>query len=302
MTTNADDARRRCAWLPLANGAAHAIARLPQPLLLACGAALAWLGAPLLRKRRRYARVNLALCFPELDDRARARLQRATWRATITGLLELLRAWFAPRATVARLVDVAGLEHVHAARAQGRGVLLLTGHFPHSELGGRALADALGLPLAVVVRRNAHPCMERWMDAARRRAFADTIGKKDVRALLRTLSRGGLVAYSADQNFTYQNAFVPFFGVQASTLVATSDIARRSGAVVLPYWFLRGDDGRYRLWIEPPWDGWPSDDPAADAARYMRELERVVRLRPEQYLWVHRRFKTRPPGEPDVYR
>ena len=297
----ADDARR-CAWLPLADLAATAVARLPQPLLLGCGAMFAWLSAPLLRKRRRYARVNLALCFPELDAHARARMERATWRATITGLLELMRAWFAPRATVAALVEVQGLEHVRAAQAGGRGVLLLTGHFPHSELGGRALADALGLPLSVVVRRNAHPCMERWMDAARRRAFAGTIGKKDVRALLRTLSRGGLVAYSADQNFTYQNAFVPFFGVPAATLVATSDIARRSGAVVLPYWFLREDDGRYRLWIEPEWEDWPSGDPAADAARYMRELERVVRMRPAQYLWVLRRFKTRPPGEPDVYR
>jgi KDO2-lipid IV(A) lauroyltransferase len=70
---------------------------------------------------------------------------------------------------------------------------------------------------------------------------------------------------------------------------------------VLPYWFQREADGRYRLWIEPPWRDWPSGDASADAARYMAELERVVRRHPEQYLWVHRRFKTRPPGEPDLY-
>ena len=118
---------------------------------------------------------------------------------------------------------------------------------------------------------------------------------------MRKLARGAIVAYSADQNFNYQNAFVPFFGVQASTLVITPELAERAGAVVLPTWCHRGADGRYRIRIEPAWEAWPSGDPVADAAHYMRELEAVVREHPEQYLWVHRRFKTRPAGEPALY-
>ncbi|HEY0502051.1 MAG TPA: lysophospholipid acyltransferase family protein [Lysobacter sp.] len=293
--------RARCGWIGPANLLAGAVARLPQPLLLWLGGALTWLAWPLLGSRRRIATTNIALCFPQLDAHAQRQLVRATMRATVTGLLESLRAWFAPAATLHGLADVSGLQHVHAARAAGRGVLLVTGHVPHLELGGRLLAQALGEPVAIVARRNNDPCIERFLDGARRRVFADTIGKKDVRGLLRALQDGDLVAYAGDQDFNYQNAFVPFFGVPAATLTATAELGRRGNAVVLPYWFQREADGRYRLWVEPQWDGWPSGDPAIDAARYMSELEAVVRRHPEQYLWVHRRFKTRPPGEPDLY-
>jgi KDO2-lipid IV(A) lauroyltransferase len=275
---------------------------LPQAWLLGLGAALTWLSWPLLGRRRRYARINIALCFPGLDPRAQRRLLQATLRATVTGLLESLRAWFAPSSRLRGLVDVQGLQHLRAAQAGGRGVLLLTGHTPHLELGGRLLSEALGAAISIVVRRNNHPCVERFIDGARRRAFAATIAKKDVRGLLRALAHGDIVAQAGDQDFNYQHAFVPFFGMPAATLTAIPELARRGNATVLPYWFQREADGRYRLWIEPQWPGWPSGDATADAARYMRELEAVVRRHPEQYLWVHRRFKTRPPGAADVYR
>jgi KDO2-lipid IV(A) lauroyltransferase len=292
---------RRCRLLAPGNWIAARIAQLPQAWLLRMGAVSTWLLWPLLGRRRRYARRNIALCFPELDASAQRRLLRATLRATVTGMLESLRGWFAPAAALRGLVEVEGLEHLAAARADGRGVLLVTGHSPHLELGGRLLSKALGAPIDIVVRRNNDPCIERFIDGARRRVFADTIAKKDVRGLLRALSSGRLVAYAGDQDFNNQHAFVPVVGVQAATLVAIPELARRGNAAVLPYWFQREADGRYRLWIEPPWRDWPSGDATADAARYMAALERVVRRHPEQYLWVHRRFKTRPPGEPDLY-
>lgn len=291
----------RCWLVPPLELLAGAISRFPQPLLLAVGALLAWLAKPLLGKRRAFARTNLALCFPELDAAGRTQLLRHNLRATVTGALELIRAWYAPERTLHGLAGVEGLEHLQEALARGRGVLLFGGHFVHSELAARLLQHLSGVPVHVVVRRNNHPCIEEMFHRARRGVFAGTIAKKDVRGLLRTLLGGGVVAYSADQNFTYQSALVPFFGVPAATLTATPDIARRGKAVVLPFWFHRAADGRYRLRIEPQWDGWPSGDATADAARYMAELERVVRAHPEQYLWVHRRFKTRPPGEADVY-
>jgi len=291
----------RCWFVPPLEHLAAAVARLPQRGLLRFGTVLSALLSPLMGRRRRYAAANLALCFPTMTPEQRERLLRDNLRATVTGALELIRAWYCPQRSLRGLGVVEGLEHLQAAQASGRGVLLFGGHFVHSELAARLLQQLSGTPVHVVVRRNNHPCIESMFERARRRAFAGTIAKKDVRGLLRTLVKGGVVAYSADQNFTYQNAFVPFFGVPAATLTATPDIARRGNAVVLPFWFHRDTDGRYRLRIEPQWEGWPSGDVAADAARYMAELEQVVRVHPEQYLWVHRRFKTRPPGDADVY-
>ena len=291
----------RCWFIAPLDLLAAGLARLPQPALLWLGRALTWLLWPAMGKSRRYARINITLCFPALDGMQRKQLLRENLRATVTGALELIRAWYAPATALDGLAEVEGLEHLRAATGKGRGVLLFGGHFTHAELAARLLQEAAAQPVHVVVRRNNHRCVEAMFDRARRSRFAGTIAKKDVRGLLRVLSGGGVVAYSADQNFTYQNAFVPFFGVPAATLTATPELARRGHAEVLPFWFHRGVDGRYRLRIEPQWSGWPSGDPAADAARYMAELEQVVREHPEQYLWVHRRFKTRPPGEAGVY-
>ena len=291
----------RCFATPLLQGTARFVARLPQAKLLALGRALAWALWPLLGSRRRIARINVDLCFPGHDPAWRRRLAHASVVNTVIGVLELLRAWHAPPQALAGLARIEGLAHLRAALAEGRGVLLMCGHFTHTELAVRLLSEALGREVRVVVRRHNNACLEAWFDRSRAAVYGPTIGKKDVRALLRNLMDGQPVVYSADQNFTYQNAFVPFFGVPAATLTATPDLVKRGRAVLLPFWYRREADGRYALRIEPTWPGWPSGDPAEDAARYMRELETVVRECPEQYLWAHRRFKTRPPGEAPVY-
>jgi KDO2-lipid IV(A) lauroyltransferase len=281
--------------------AAKAVARLPQSVLLGLSALMTVLLWPLLARRRAIAAINLGLCFPELSDAERRRLLRANQRATVMGALELLKAWYAPASALQGLLRIEGLPLLQEALATGHGVLLFTGHFVHTELGVRLLSEALGRPVRVVVRRNNSECLEEILEQARARVFGATLAKKDVRGLLRTLRAGEPVAYSADQNFTYQHAFARFFGVEAATLTSTPDLVRRSGARVLPYWFHREPDGRYCLRIEAPWPGWSDESPEAAAAIYMRELEKVVRRHPEQYLWVHRRFKTRPPGEPPIY-
>ncbi|MET0288549.1 MAG: lysophospholipid acyltransferase family protein [Pseudoxanthomonas sp.] len=277
------------------------VARLPQWGLLALGSGLTWLAWPLLGRRRRIARRNLEACFPELDAGARRRLLSRNLRATLTGVLELLRAWYAPVRHLKCLSTLEGGEYLLAALAQGKGVLLLGGHYVQTELAARLLSVQLQHPVEVMARRNNHRCIEAVVDAARRRVFAGVTAKKDVRGLLRALNRGAVVAYLADQNFNDQHAFVPFFGVQAATLTTTPELARRGNAVVIPIFFHRRDDGGYHLRLTPAWDGWPSGDPVADAARYMAELEAFVRQHPEQYLWVHRRFKTRPPGETEPF-
>ena len=280
---------------------ARGIARLPQRGLLWLASLLSLLLWPALASRRRVTAINLALCFPELSAAGRRRLLRANQRTTVMGALELLRAWYAPSSALARFARIEGLPRLQAALATGQGVLLFTGHFTHTELAVRLLSEALGRPVRVVIRRHNSACVEATFEQARTRVFGPTLAKKDVRGLLRTLQAGEPVVYSADQNFTYQHAFVPFFGVSAATLTSTPELVRRGKAQMLPFWFHRDPDGRYCLRIEAAWPEWVGASPEQAAAIYMRELEAVVRQHPEQYLWVHRRFKTRPPGSPAVY-
>jgi KDO2-lipid IV(A) lauroyltransferase len=291
----------RCWAIPPLTWVARGIARLPQPALLTLGGALAWLLWPLLARRRRIARANLALCFPALDARARHALLRDNQRATVQGALELLRAWYAPDRRLDGLATIDGLDLVRDALARGQGVLLLTGHFTHTELAVRLLSRALGAPIGGVVRHNNSPCLERAFAQARSRVFGATLEKKDLRGLIRQLRGGHAMAYSADQDFSYQHAFVPFFGVPAATLVTTPELVRRAGATMVAFFFHRDAAGRYQLQLRPAWPGWLVGTPAQAAAIYMRELEAYVRAHPAQYLWVHRRFKTRPAGAPPVY-
>lgn len=293
----------RC-WLLAAplQAMAWVVARLPQRLALSLGRALAWLLRPLLRSRRRIAAINIALCFPDLDARAQRRLVEANVTHTVIGALELVRAWHAPAAVLRDQCRIEGLAHLQAALAQGRGVLLVTAHFIPYELALRLLGDALGRRVRLVAREHNNACLQAWIEASRRRVSGPTLPKKRGREpLLAALRAGEVVGYLADQDFSYRHVFVPFFGVPAATLTAMPELVQASGAAALPFWFWRGDDGRYVLRIEPAWSGWPGGDPAQDAARYMAELEAAVREAPAQYLWVHRRFKTRPPGEPPLY-
>ncbi len=276
-------------------------ARLSQKNLLRL-AKLACLACwPFLHRRRRVASTNIELCFRKLSLSERQDLFNRNFLATVAGIFELFRAWYAPSKILSGMADIHGIERLQAALAEGKGVLLLTGHFTHTELAVRLLGEALNRKIRVVVRRHNNACIEHAFEEARSKVFGDSIEKKDLRALLKALRAGEAVVYSSDQNFNYQHAFVPFFGVSAATLMATPDIISRSGAAMLPFWFYRDADGRYQITVAEAWNNWPSGDAVADTRIYMQKLEAVVREHPEQYLWVHRRFKTRPPGSPDIY-
>jgi KDO2-lipid IV(A) lauroyltransferase len=292
----------RCWFTPLLSALAWTVARLPQPLLVACGRALAWAATWPLASRRRIARINTALCFPGLEPRAHRRIADEAGINAVVGLFELMKAWHAPAASVRGLARIDGLEHLRAALADGRGVLLVTGHFTHYEIAMRLIGDALGRPLRYVARPHNHACLQAWIEASRQRVFGPTLGKKKLREpLAEQLRAGEPVCWLGDQDFSHGHAFVPFFAVPAATVTALPELARAGGAAVLPFWPRRDADGRYTIRIEPQWPGWPTGDAGADAARYMAELEKAVRECPEQYLWTHKRFKTRPPGQPPVY-
>lgn len=281
---------------------ARALARLPYRWQMRIAHLLSWPLALLAGKRRAIVAANIALCFPELDGQAQARLVARNLRSTAVSLFETSMAWFAPGAVTAGIVEASGIEHLEKALAAGKGALCLYSHFTMIELGGRLLSEALGRPMHQMVRRHNNPAIEAVIDQGRRAFCQRTLEKKDLGDLLRSLREGHPVGYAPDQNFNLHMAFVPFFGQPAATLTMTSRIARLSRAPVLCVWITRHPSGHgYRLRVDPPLSQFPSADPVADTARIIALLEAEVRKTPEQYLWAHRRFKTRPDGMASAY-
>ncbi|GMU44913.1 MAG: lipid A biosynthesis lauroyl acyltransferase [Xanthomonadales bacterium] len=303
MKSDADIAAERLRWRwRLLFACARLYARLPYRVQMRIAWTLAWPLAWLAGSRRAIVAANIALCFPELDARAQRRLVARNLRSTAVSVFETALTWFAPPRVTRGIVEVEGLEHLQRALAGGKGALCLYSHFTMIELGGRLLSEALGRPMHQMVRRNNDAAVEAVIDRARRGYCGRTLEKKDLGELLRSLREGHPVGYAPDQNFNLHMAFVPFFGQPAATLTMTSRIARLSRAPVLCVWIRRRPEGHgYHMRIEPPLANFPGADPVADTARIIALLEAEVRKAPEQYLWAHRRFKTRPDGAPMVY-
>lgn len=287
------------AWFGL--GLLWLLSFLPLPLLRAIGAGLGELFHLLVPSRRRIVRINLRLCFPELDEPARRRLARAHFHALGAGLMEVPVAWFASDRRLRRCTEFEGIEHVHAAQADGSGALLLTGHFTTMELGCR-LVHLAGFPFHGMYRRADNLFADYWMCRLREaRLGLPMVPKEDLKRIVRLLRGGGRVWYGPDQTLEAANAvFVPFFGEPVLTLTATSRLAQMGRARVVPY-FPQRRGGRYRIVFKPALEQFPSGDDTADAARINRLLEDAIRAVPEQYFWVHRRFKDGPPGRRDPY-
>lgn len=288
------------AWVGV--GVIWLIARLPFRWLMRLGRLAGRLALHLNRERRRIAATNIALCFPELDPASQQALVRANLCDVGMMLVEFALGWMGSRRAIGRVpVTVEGLEHLQAARDAGRGVLLVGGHFSHLELCARLVSQRIRI--AGMYRRMDSDVFEFAVLRARL-DYADAMfDKDDIRGTVKYMKAGGTVWYAPDQDMrSKDNVFVPFFGVPAATITATHHLARLSNAVVIPFFHRRlpGDTG-YALRLGAPLEGIPSNDAAADTARVNAQIEQMVREAPEQYLWVHKRFKTRPPGEPKLY-
>lgn len=281
------------AWLLVA--AAVVLARLPWPLQRGLGHALGAILRVALGSRRRVAARNLALCFPELDAAARERLLRENFAALGTGLFEFARAWWGSLAAARRGLHLEGLEHLEAARAGGRGVILVSGHFTTLEICGRLLCDRV--PLAGMYRPHAQPVLEWAVKRGRLRYAVAMFGREELRPAIRHLKAGGVLWFAPDQETRRgDSVFVPFFGRPASSLTSTHQLARLSGATVLAFAHERRADGGYSLRLSPAFAGFPTADATADTGRVMVAIEAMVRAVPAQYLWIHRRFKRQPEG------
>jgi len=281
------------AWLGI--GAMALLARLPWSWQRALGTPLGALLHALLGERRRIARRNLELCFPDLDPAARETLLRKHFRSLAIGVFEFARAWWGSVDPLRRGIEVEGLEHMAAARAGGRGVIVVSGHFTTLEVCGRLMCDHV--PLAGMYRPHAQPAMEWAVRRGRARYAAAMFPKQDVRGAVRHLKRGGLLWYAPDQDPSRgDSVYVPFFGQPAHSLTSTHQLARMSGAAVLVFQHARRADGGYTMKLWPAFDDFPSKDATADTARVIAAIETMARAAPAQYLWIHRRFKRTPDG------
>ena len=276
---------------------------LPLSVLSRIGSAFGLLLYVLVPPRRRIALINLGLCFPELSAARRRALARRHFAITGRSMLERGLAWWASAERMRALVRIDGLERLAALKAAGRPVILLTPHFVGLDMAGTRLS--LEGDFVSVYAPQKNKIFDRWLHHGRSR-FNDQLllARNDgVRATVKAMKAGRPLYYLPDLDYgRKESIFVPFFGVPAATITGLPRLARLAGAAVMPcvVRILPGGTG-YVLTLAEPWQDYPSADVEADTRRMNVWLEGVVRTMPEQYYWVHRRFKTRPEGEPRIY-
>jgi len=276
---------------------------LPLPLLAAIGDGLGWLLYSLAGARRRVALRNLELCLPGLSEAERRAIVRQHFLWLGRSLLERGVLWYASPDRLRRLIQVEG--DIGFAERTDRPVMWLVPHFIAMDAAGMASQLYQKRLVATIYQAQSNPVFDRAIRHGRLRFGQGTVFSRHDSALplVRAIKSGHIFFNLPDMDFgTRDAAFVPFFGVPAATLLAPSRMARSLGMVVQPVVaeMLPGGQG-YRVRFEPPWTDWPSDDPLADARRMNEWIEREIRRNPTQYLWVHKRFKTRPEGEPGLY-
>ncbi|MBL0166626.1 MAG: lipid A biosynthesis acyltransferase [Propionivibrio sp.] len=276
---------------------------LPLPVLAILGRGLGWLFYYIARRRRKIALVNLALCFPELGEHERKQLARASFQAIGRSILERSILWWGSRERISRLIKVVGEEKLRSLHEAARPVILLVPHFVGLDAAGVAIAMRYDSVSIYAAQKN--EVFNRLLFKGRQR-FGDQLllSRQDgVRATVKAMKSGRPFFYLPDLNFRRRDSiFVPFFGVQTATISGVSRLSKAAGAAVLPCItrMLPGGEG-YRVEIGDAWTNFPTEDFVADTARMNAWIESVIRTMPEQYYWVHRRFKTRPPGEPGFY-
>lgn len=274
---------------------------LPLPLQAALGNALGWLLAQFPGKRRHIAATNLALCFPDAPKALRRRWLTQTFQASMRAMLEHGVLWWSSEARLRRLIRI---DNPEAALGDGvRPVIWLAPHFIGLDSGGTRLA--MDHRAASIYAPARDPVTNKFMLHGRSRFLPQTLVSRGegIKPALKALKDHLPFYYLPDQDYGRRNAvFVPFFGIPAATVSALPRLAKLTHAQVVPVITRQLPWGRgYAVRFYPPWDAYPSDNLEADVARMNAFIEDRIREMPAQYLWMHRRFKTRPAGEPGVY-
>lgn len=255
-----------------------------------------------LKSRRKTTLRNLEVCFPEWSEQQLLENARQVFVDQMIGIFETLNAWYSPKWFKNR-VTIEGLEHIQNAQAEGKGVLLLGTHSTLLDAGGYLCSQFFEPD--VVYRPQNNPLLDMLIVRCRATIYANQIDHDDMRGLIRNLKNGHAIWYSPDQDFGLkQGVMAPFFGTPAATVTAHRRLLKISKAAAVPLYFYRDGDisnPQYHVLIEPALDNFPSEDEFADAVRTNKVIENQLRIAPTQYMWFHRRFKTRPQGYETIY-
>ena len=285
-------------WLLI--GCMRLAAWLPLPLIVSSGSLVGELLYLLARERRRVAAINLRIAYPDASPRRLRQLNRACFRSVSIGILEIGLVWWAPARVVA-LTEIVGIENLERELSGGRGAMLLTAHFTCIEVGLPVLARYA--TLQAMYKRPRNRLMDSFMERHRGKFTAVIAGHHAPIGLIRGLKRGHAMWYAPDQDFGGKDTvFVTLFGVEATALTAPARIAGMAGVAVMPCCIERLPRGRgYRLTIRPPLPDFPSGDQIRDALTINQATESLILQNPEQYLWIHKRYKRRPDGTFGIY-
>lgn len=284
-----------------AMGILRLVCLLPHRMALGVGRLLGRLAYAIGGSRVAIVHRNIELCFPELSDEECDKLTREHFKALGMSVIEMGLGRWASLRHLKSITKLIGVEHLLDALETGRGVILLAAHFTTLEISGRVLADAVP-PFDAVFRKNRSEFMTELQRSGREVSADTTIEKRDIKKMVRSLRGNRAVWYAPDQSYNRKGSeVIEFFGVPSMHTTATSTLARLGNALVVPFFPRRLEDGTYELILLPAFDAFPSDDPVADTKRYVEVLEEHIRSCPEQYFWIHRKFKDLPEGYPDYY-
>jgi KDO2-lipid IV(A) lauroyltransferase len=278
----------------------RALATLPLPWLRAAGAGLGRLLFVLARRRRHVALTNLRLCFPEWSERQRIDVARRSFVMFTQSFIDRAWVWHAPDAVVrARIRLVGAVDELRKPEA----AVLFAPHFYGMDAGGAAIMQQAVRIGGSIYSPQSGAATDAWVRAGRER-FGDVvlINRRDgIKPVIKSLREGRYLYLLPDMDLgPAESIFVPFFGVPAATVPSLPRLARLGRARVVPTVTRMTADG-YEVQVDPAWQNYPGDDVEADTALMNQRLEAYIRTMPEQYYWVHKRFKTRPPGQPSMY-
>ena len=276
------------------------LAPLPLPVLRALGAGLGRLLYALARRRRHIALVNLRLCYPDWSDARLHDVARRSFVLFSQAFFDRAWLWHAPPAVVRQRLRITGATEDLTREGS---VIMFAPHFYGMDAGGSAVMDQIERPACTIYSTQSNPAVDAWMRAGRLRfGQATLLSRQDgVKPIVRALREGKMLYLLPDMDLGPQESiFVPFFGIPTATVPSLPRFAKLGGARVVPVVTRLVPDG-YEVRVHPAWQSYPSDDVTADTARMNAELQTWIDAMPEQYYWVHKRFKTRPPGEPPVY-
>ncbi|OBU32315.1 LpxL/LpxP family Kdo(2)-lipid IV(A) lauroyl/palmitoleoyl acyltransferase [Photobacterium kishitanii] len=280
----------------------YLLSLLPYRVQFFLGQRIGRLAIKLMKNRRHVIYRNLELCFPSMSESERDNLVKENIDNTGLALFETGMAWFWSDARVCRHVTIKGMEYIEQLEREGKGALMVAVHSMNLELGARAFGikkSGMG-----VYRPNNNPCFDYFQYKGRSRSNRTLIDRKDVKGMLHALKSGERVWYAPDHDYgVRRSVFAPLFAVeQACTTTGTSLLVDATHCAVVPFTMVRDNDsGHYTLTVCQPVDGFPNKDPEAAAVFINKIVEQSIMAAPSQYMWLHRRFKNRPEGQPSLY-